>query len=88
MLGRPPPAARCASLTPRERAVLAAMAEGKSNLGIAETLFVSEAAVEKHVTAIFRKLAIVAREHRAPPRPRRADVPPGHRTQPLTKSAG
>jgi len=53
-------------LTPRERAVLAAMAEGKSNLGIAETLFVSEAAVEKHVTAILRKLAIAheSTEHR------------------------
>ena len=34
------------------------MAEGKSNRGIAETLFISEAAVEKHVTAIFRKLEI------------------------------
>ena len=54
------------ALTPRERAVLAAMAEGKSNIGIAETLFVSEAAVEKHVTAIFRKLAIApaSTEHR------------------------
>jgi DNA-binding NarL/FixJ family response regulator len=42
------------------------MAEGKSNLGIAETLFVSEAAVEKHVTAILRKLEIVhqSTEHR------------------------
>jgi DNA-binding NarL/FixJ family response regulator len=45
-------------LTPRERAVLAAMAEGKSNRGIAATLMVSEASVEKHVTAIFRKLGI------------------------------
>ena len=36
----------------------AAMAEGKSNRGIAETLLISEAAVEKHVTAIFRKLEI------------------------------
>ena len=34
------------------------MAEGKSNLGIAETLVVSEAAVEKHVTGIFHKLGI------------------------------
>jgi DNA-binding NarL/FixJ family response regulator len=45
-------------LTPRERAVLAAMAEGKSNRGIAGYLSVSEAAVEKHVTAIFRKLGL------------------------------
>ena len=45
-------------LTPRERDVLAAMAEGKSNLGIAESLVVSENAVEKHVTHIFQKLDI------------------------------
>ena len=53
-------------LTPRERDVLAAMAEGKSNLGIAETLVVSEAAVEKHVTGIFHKLGIgpTTMEHR------------------------
>ena len=38
-------------LTPRERDVLAAMAEGKSNRGIAASLFVTEAAVEKHVRA-------------------------------------
>ena len=34
------------------------MAEGKSNLGIAQALFISLASVEKHVTAIFRKLDI------------------------------
>jgi DNA-binding NarL/FixJ family response regulator len=53
-------------LTPRERDVLAAMAEGKSNLGIAETLVVSEAAVEKHVTGILHKLGIgpTTTEHR------------------------
>jgi DNA-binding NarL/FixJ family response regulator len=45
-------------LTPREQAVLAAMAEGRSNLGIAQALFTSQASVEKHVTAIFRKLGI------------------------------
>src|SRR5918994_415617 len=43
-------------LTPRERDVLAAMAEGKSNLGIAQALVVSEAAVEKHISGIFQKL--------------------------------
>ena len=54
------------TLTPGERAVLAAMAEGRSNLGIAETLAISEAAVEKHVSAIFRKLGLGpdAGEHR------------------------
>jgi DNA-binding NarL/FixJ family response regulator len=55
-----------ASLTPRERDVLAAMAEGKSNQGIAEALFVTEAAVEKHVTSIFHKLQLAptSTEHR------------------------
>jgi DNA-binding NarL/FixJ family response regulator len=45
-------------LSPREREVLATMAEGKSNRGIAETLLVSQAAVEKHVTNIFHKLKL------------------------------
>jgi len=43
-------------LSPRERDVLAALAEGKSNRGIAQELVVTEAAIEKHVTSIFRKL--------------------------------
>lgn len=45
-------------LSPRERDVLAAMAEGKSNRGIAEALVVTQAAVEKHVTSIFHKLGL------------------------------
>jgi DNA-binding NarL/FixJ family response regulator len=45
-------------LTAREREVLAAMAEGKSNRGIAEELSVSQAAVEKHITGIFGKLEL------------------------------
>jgi DNA-binding NarL/FixJ family response regulator len=45
-------------LTARELEVLAAMAEGKSNIGVADTLYVTEAAVEKHVTSIFRKLEL------------------------------
>ena len=44
------------ALTPRERDVLALMAQGKSNAGIAEALTVTPAAVEKHVTRIFTKL--------------------------------
>jgi DNA-binding NarL/FixJ family response regulator len=54
------------SLTAREREVLALMAEGKSNAGIAETLHVSVAAVEKHATGIFAKLDIghAPHEHR------------------------
>ena len=53
-------------LTPRERDVLAAMAEGKSNQGIADALVVTEAAVEKHVTGIFHKLGLgpTPKEHR------------------------
>jgi DNA-binding NarL/FixJ family response regulator len=45
-------------LTPRERDVLAAMAEGKTNQGIAEALVVTETAVEKHVGRIFNKLGL------------------------------
>jgi DNA-binding NarL/FixJ family response regulator len=43
-------------LTPREREVLALMAEGRSNAGIATALTVSESAVAKHVNSIFTKL--------------------------------
>jgi DNA-binding NarL/FixJ family response regulator len=43
-------------LTPREREVLALMAEGLSNSAIAESLVVTEAAVEKHIRRIFHKL--------------------------------
>ncbi len=49
-----------ACLTPRERAVLSVMADGKSNLGVARELSVTEAAVEKHITSIFRKLGVGA----------------------------
>ncbi|WP_230208345.1 response regulator transcription factor [Microlunatus sp. Gsoil 973] len=45
-------------LSPREREVLAQLAEGKSNQGIAAALVVTTAAVEKHVTSIFSKLGI------------------------------
>jgi DNA-binding NarL/FixJ family response regulator/class 3 adenylate cyclase len=47
-------------LTPREREVLELMAEGKSNQAIAERLFVTMRAVEKHVTGIFSKLRLPA----------------------------
>lgn len=46
------------ALSPRERDVLALMAEGKSNQGIADALSVTLAAVEKHVTRIFAKLRL------------------------------
>jgi DNA-binding NarL/FixJ family response regulator len=44
------------NLTPREREVLALMAEGHSNSAIARALMVTDGAVEKHVTSIFAKL--------------------------------
>lgn len=47
-------------LTPRELEVLALMAEGRSNSGIAAELVVTERAVEKHVTGIFGKLDLPA----------------------------
>lgn len=43
-------------LSPREREVLALIAEGRSNAGIAAHLFISEAAVNKHIGNIFSKL--------------------------------
>ncbi|GAA1315038.1 response regulator [Leucobacter albus] len=50
--------AKMARLTARERTVLAALAEGRSNQAIAALLFLSEASVEKHITAIFQKLEL------------------------------
>jgi DNA-binding NarL/FixJ family response regulator len=53
-------------VTPREREVLALMAEGRSNQAIAESLVITERAVEKHVTSIFGKLGLAptAEDHR------------------------
>ncbi len=53
-------------LTPREREVLALMAEGRSNAGIAQTLVLSVGAVEKHVQSILGKLDLppAASDHR------------------------
>jgi DNA-binding NarL/FixJ family response regulator len=55
-----------AALTPREREVLALMAEGRSNSAMADALTVSERAIEKHVTAILSKLNLrpAAEDHR------------------------
>ncbi len=47
-----------ADLTPRELEVLAAMAQGRSNQAIAEELFLSKRAVEKHINMIFMKLGL------------------------------
>lgn len=53
-------------LTPREREVLGAMAEGRTNAGIAERLTITEGATEKHITNIFGKLQLPdsERDHR------------------------
>lgn len=47
-----------AALTPREREVLALMAEGRTNTAIAAELFIGTGAVEKNVTSIFQKLLL------------------------------
>jgi len=47
-----------ADLTPREREVLASMAEGRSNAAIATKLFVTEKAISKHINNIFSKLGL------------------------------
>jgi DNA-binding NarL/FixJ family response regulator len=49
-----------AQLTAREREILAAIAEGKSNAAIADSLVLTKRAVEKHVNSIFAKLDLPA----------------------------
>ena len=51
-------ASALAALTAREQDVLALMAEGRSNGAIADRIFVSERAVEKHISNIFTKLGL------------------------------
>lgn len=60
MLGRRRADDPLETLTPREREVLEAMAEGLGNKAIADRLVVSVGAVERHVTAIFEKLGLSA----------------------------
>jgi DNA-binding NarL/FixJ family response regulator len=62
MLGRARDEGPLASLTDREREVLGLMAEGRTNRAIAGELFISERAVERHVTGIFGKLDLPAGE--------------------------
>jgi DNA-binding NarL/FixJ family response regulator len=58
LVGRPRAGRPLDHLTPREREVLALIAEGRSNAGIAGELVVTVAAVERHVTGIFEKLGL------------------------------
>lgn len=56
LLARNRPGNGLSELSPREREVLALMAEGLGNTAIAERLFVTEGAVHKHIRSIFAKL--------------------------------
>jgi DNA-binding NarL/FixJ family response regulator len=58
LVGRKRKAGPLYHLTPRERDVLALVAEGRSNAGVAQELVVTVAAVERHVTSIFDKLGL------------------------------
>ncbi len=58
MVGRRRAESPLDELTPRERQVLALMAEGRSNTGIAAELIVTVPAIERHVTNIFEKLGL------------------------------
>jgi DNA-binding NarL/FixJ family response regulator len=60
LLNDPQENAPLQSLSPREREVLQLVAEGRSNKAIAERLFITQAAVQKHVSTIFNKLALPA----------------------------
>jgi DNA-binding NarL/FixJ family response regulator len=59
LLGRPREEDPLADLTPREREVLGLMAEGLSNKGICNRLFLSPKTVETHVNSIFLKLRLL-----------------------------
>ncbi len=67
LVGRKREASPVDDLTPRERQVLALIAEGRSNAGIARELVVTVAGVERHVTSIFDKLGL----HQSPDQHRR-----------------
>jgi len=67
LVGRKRKASPLGDLTPRERQVLALIAQGLSNAGIAHDLVVTVAAIERHVTGIFDKLGL----HQSPEAHRR-----------------
>jgi DNA-binding NarL/FixJ family response regulator len=58
LLERSRPANPIEALTPREREILALIAEGRSNKGICRTLWLSPKTVETHIRGTFRKLGI------------------------------
>jgi DNA-binding NarL/FixJ family response regulator len=67
LVGRKRKAGPLENLTPRELEVLALVAEGRSNAGVAQELVITVAAVERHVTSIFDKLGL----HQSPEQHRR-----------------
>ena len=75
LLGRSNGGGPLDDLTERERTVLAEMAEGRSNQAIAARMFLSDRAVERHVTAIFSKLGLTRHARDPPPRARGAHLP-------------
>jgi DNA-binding NarL/FixJ family response regulator len=60
LLADPEEAGPLGALSPRERTVLGLLAEGRSNKAISERLVITQAAVQKHVSAIFSKLDLPA----------------------------
>ena len=76
LLGRSNGGGPLDELTERERTVLAEMAEGRSNQAIAARMFLSDRAVERHVTAIFVQARPDRHAGEPPPRPRGPHLPP------------
>ena len=82
LLGRPRSHSPLDELTPREREILALMAEGRSNAAIAQRLTLELKTVEGHVRAVFSKLGLGACGRGPPARACRARLATGRRTAP------
>lgn len=76
---RAPEPSIAASLSAREREILALLARGLSNADIAKTLFLSEGTVRNHMTSIFEKLGVADRTQAAVLALRHGLVDPGDR---------